>query len=104
VKALCQKCDYPIWISNNLKLKIYVQPNASRSEVIGLHADAIKIKIKAPPVDGAANEEVIRFLAEYCGVAKKSVHLLHGETGRHKLIEIEVDSATEIQIKKKFGL
>ena len=87
-----------------MKLKIYVQPNASRSEVIGLHGDAIKIKIKAPPVDGAANEEVIRFLAEYCEVSKKSVHLLHGETSRNKLIEIEADAELEQQLKVKFGL
>lgn len=87
-----------------MKLKIYVQPNASRSEVIGLHGDAIKIKIKAPPVDGAANEEVIRFLAEFCGVSKKSVHLLHGETSRNKLIEIEADSTSEMHLRKKLGL
>ncbi len=87
-----------------MKLKIYVQPNASRSELIGLHGDSIKIKIKAPPVDGAANEEVIRFLADFCGVPKKTVHLLHGETSRYKLVEIEADKNLEAQIKKKLGV
>lgn len=87
-----------------MKLKIYVQPNASRNEIIGLHGDAIKIKIKALPVDGAANEEIIRFLAKHLTLSKKEIHILHGETGRNKLIEIDVDQTAEPEIKKKLGL
>ncbi|MCZ6858630.1 MAG: DUF167 family protein, partial [Gemmatimonadetes bacterium] len=45
-------------------VSFYVQPRASKTEVAGRHGDAIKIRVKAPPVDGAANEEVIRFLAK----------------------------------------
>lgn len=87
-----------------MKIKIYVQPNASRSEIVGLHGDALKIKIKAPPVDGEANKEIIRFLAEFCDVPKKDIQLLHGETGRNKLIEITVESNFESEIKKKLGI
>lgn len=84
-----------------MKIKIYVQPNASRSEIVGQHGDAIKIKIKAPPVDGEANEEVVRFLSEFLKIPKKEIHILHGETSRTKLIEITVNAALEAEIQKK---
>lgn len=71
-----------------MKLKIYVQPGARKTEIVGLHDGALKIKIKAPPVDGKGNEEVIRFLSELCGVAKNKIVLLHGEKSRHKTLEI----------------
>jgi len=87
-----------------LKLKIYVQPNASRSELIGLHGDALKIKIKALPVDGAANEEIIRFLSKHLDLPKKSIRILHGESSRNKLVEIDTEASLESGLKKKLGL
>lgn len=87
-----------------MKLKIYVQPNASRNELIGMYGDALKIKIKAVPVDGAANEEVIRFLSKHLDLPKKNIRILHGETSRNKLVEIETEAALEAEIKNKLGL
>ena len=87
-----------------MKIKIYVQPNASRSQIVGLHADALKIKIKAPPVDGEANEEVIRFLSEFLKIPRKKISLKHGQTGRNKLVEIEVDASEESTVKSKLGI
>ena len=49
------------------RLIVHVQPRAKRSEVVGRHGDAIKVRLAAPPVDGAANEELVRFLAEALG-------------------------------------
>lgn len=79
-----------------------MQPNAKLSEVVGMHGDSVKIKIKALPVDGEANQEVVRFLAELCEVAKRDVIILNGETNRHKLIEIH--SVDEEKIFQKLGL
>ena len=74
----------------------YVQPRASKTEVVGRHGDAIKIRVKAPPVDGAANEELIRFLAKRFKVPRKSIELVSGPSSRHKEIAIEGVTPTEI--------
>ena len=68
---------------------VHVQPRAKRSEVAGRHGDAIKVRLAAPPVDGAANEELVRFLAEVLGVPRRAVHLTAGLTSRRKTVEIE---------------
>ncbi len=74
----------------------YVQPRASKTEVVGRHGDAIKIRVKAPPVDGAANEELIRFLAKRFKVPQKAVELVSGSSSRHKQIAIEGVTPTQI--------
>lgn len=66
-----------------------VQPRASRSEVIGRHGDAIRIRLQAPPVDGAANEELVRFIAERVGVPRGRVTIVAGHQARRKLVAIE---------------
>lgn len=72
------------WQEDNLLLICHLQPGASRSEWSGRHGDALKIRIKAPPVDGKANIELIRFLAKEFGVSKRSVSIIRGELNRHK--------------------
>lgn len=70
-------------------LSVHIQPRASRTEVVGWHGDAIKIRIGAPPVDGAANEELIRFLARHAGVPKRAIRIVSGATNRKKRLEVE---------------
>jgi uncharacterized protein (TIGR00251 family) len=70
------------------RLTVWVQPRASRTEVAGKHGDLIKIRLAAPPVDGAANEELVRFVAEKLGVAKSAVRLVAGHNGRRKTLEV----------------
>ena len=72
--------------SQSSTIVVHVQPRASRTEVVGLHGDAIKIRIKAPPVDGGANRELLRFLAGRLGVSPSAVQLLSGAAGRRKRI------------------
>ena len=71
------------------RLLVWVQPRASRTEVAGMRGDAVKIRLAAPPVDGAANEELVRFLAEMLGVARSAVSIAAGQTSRLKTIEVE---------------
>lgn len=75
-------------LPRSVLLAVHVQPRAARTEVVGLHGDALKIRIKAPPVDGAANEELIRFVAEQLGIARADVELAAGGTGRAKRLRI----------------
>lgn len=70
-----------------IRLVVHVQPRASKTEVVGLHGDAIKLRISAPPVDGAANAEVIRFLAEVLRLPRRQLRLAQGDTGRRKTVE-----------------
>jgi hypothetical protein len=71
------------------RLIVHVRPRAKRSEVAGRHGDAIKVRLAAPPVDGAANDELVRFLAEALGVPRRAVRLTAGLTSRRKTVEIE---------------
>jgi hypothetical protein len=57
--------------------------------VVGLHGDALKIRVAAPPVDGAANEAIIRFFADRLDVPRSRVRLTKGGSGRRKVVEIE---------------
>ena len=69
-------------------VRVHVQPRASRSEVAGLHGDAIKVRLRAPPVDGAANDELIRFVAETLGLRRDEVSLVSGAGSRAKRLFI----------------
>lgn len=63
---------------------VAVVPNARRTEAVGLHDQALRIKLAAPPVDGAANEALVRWLAEELDLARTRVELLRGASGRRK--------------------
>ncbi len=76
------------WVDGDLILQIYVQPKASRDQVVGLHCDAVKVAITAPPVDGKANAHVIKLLAQWFDVAKSQIELQRGELNRHKQLLI----------------
>ncbi len=76
------------YAAGDLILQIYVQPKASRDQVVGLHCDAVKVAITAPPVDGKANAHVIKLLAQWFDVAKSQIELQRGELNRHKQLLI----------------
>lgn len=78
------------------RFSVLVQPRAARSEVVGEHGDALKIRIAAPPVEGAANEELVRFLAKRLKVPASSVRVAAGERGRRKIVEIDGASSDQI--------
>lgn len=72
------------------KIEVYVQPGASKNEIVGIHNGKLKIKIKAPPRDGEANEGLIEFLAEFLKISKKGIFLIQGESSRNKVLVIEL--------------
>ena len=67
---------------------VKVQPRASRDAVIGMRDEVLRIALRAPPVDGEANEALVAFLASKLGVAKRAVQILHGHGGRQKTVRI----------------
>lgn len=77
-----------------MKLALKVTPGAKKNEILGWEDDypqvgrVLKLKIAAPPVEGKANKEIILFLAKILGVSKSSIEVVHGTSGRIKLVEI----------------
>jgi uncharacterized protein (TIGR00251 family) len=81
------------------RIALRIQPRASRTEVAGLHGDALRIRIAAPPVDGAANEALLRFLADRLDVARAALVLVAGATRRAKTVLVEGLTPTEVARK-----
>jgi len=75
-------------MKNNFIFTVYLQPGARKSEIAGLHDGHIKIRIKAPPIDGKANSALIDFLSAFLEVPKSSVSILSGEKSRLKKVSI----------------
>ncbi|APV50862.1 YggU family protein [Betaproteobacteria bacterium GR16-43] len=69
-------------------LRLHVQPGAKRTEVSGLHGDALKIRLAAPPVEGKANAALLAYIALRFGVSVRNVTLLSGEKSREKRVEV----------------
>ncbi len=70
--------------AEGVRIDLLVTPRASRSELAGLAADRLRVRVAAPPVDGAANEELVRFLAGALGVPRAAVEVVAGAAGRRK--------------------
>lgn len=79
--------------SGGWSLTVRVQPGAARSEVVGPHGDAIRIRVASPPVDGKANAELERFLAEHLGRPRRSVTVVRGQTSRTKVVAVHGTAA-----------
>jgi uncharacterized protein (TIGR00251 family) len=74
--------------NGRVRFLIRVQPRASRDEIVGLYGEALKIRLMAPPVDGAANDKLIIFLSETLAVSRSSIMIVSGQTSRSKVVEI----------------
>jgi len=71
-----------------LSLTLHVQPGAKRTEISGLHGEALKIRLAAPPIEGRANEALLRFIADTFGVPLRQVELKQGGQSRHKVVMV----------------
>ena len=71
-----------------LIFKVRVVPRASRSEIVGEHDGALRVRIAAPPVDGAANEELVRLLARKLGVSRSAIRITGGHTSKLKQLRV----------------
>ena len=77
------------WQGKSLIINCHLQPRASKDEFAGLHGQSLKIRIKAPLVDGKANDYLMKFLAKQFGVSKRSITIISGELSREKRIKID---------------
>ena len=76
-------------VNGRVRLSVRVQPRASTNGVAGIHGNSLKIRLTAPPVEGAANEALVKFLADTFAVPRRAIKILAGESSRSKIVEIE---------------
>lgn len=72
-----------------ITLSLHILPGAKKTEFAGLHGDALKIRLAAPPVDGKTNEALVKFVAETLKLPKSAVNLKSGQTSRRKVLEVQ---------------
>lgn len=77
-----------IWQGDDLILHCYMQPKAANDEIVGVHDNRLKIRITAPPVDGKANEHIIKWFSKLFKVPKGDIDILQGELSRQKTFRI----------------
>jgi hypothetical protein len=77
-----------VWQGENLILYCHFQPRASNDEIVGVHGSRLKIRITAPPVDGKANEHIIKLFSKMFEAPKGNIEIVQGELGRQKTIRI----------------
>jgi uncharacterized protein (TIGR00251 family) len=77
------------WQGDTLLLHVQTQPRASKDEIVGPQGENLKIRITAPPVDGKANQHLLKFLAKTFRVARSDIHLLKGDSSRIKSLSIK---------------
>lgn len=85
-----------------ITLKVHLVPRAARDEIVGLHGDAIKVKVKAPPVKGKANEALQSFIAEKLQIPPSRVEIIAGQLGREKLLRI--NGVSRVEVEKGLGI
>lgn len=84
-----------------MNLSVYVQPGAKKTEVSGTHDGKVKIRVCAPPVEGAANKALLKFLSKTLGLSGSGVKLVSGDKSRHKTVSIDMDEET---VLSKLGI
>lgn len=84
---------------SDLLVRCWIQPRASKEKIVGLHGDAVKIAITAPPVDGKANTAIIKFFSKCLKIPKASIQIKSGETGRNKVIKLTNYTAADFLTK-----
>lgn len=86
---------------NGITLKVFIQPRASKNMIAGIYGDALKIKLTAPPVDGAANKMCIKYLSKCLKLPKSSIEIISGQTNRTKLVLFRYKDDKPSRIKQE---
>ncbi|HEX7588112.1 MAG TPA: DUF167 domain-containing protein [Anaerolineae bacterium] len=83
--------------AGSITVSIKVVPRASKNQIVGREGDAVKVRLNAPPVDGKANEALVKFLAASFGVRLRQVEIVAGATSRHKVVRISGVTANQLE-------
>lgn len=94
--------NLPVWLqagAGGVTLSLHIQPGAKKTEIVGAHGDALKVRLAAPPVDGKANEALLAYLAKCLGLGRRQIELVSGMSSRAKRIRIEGADAQSVLSK-----
>jgi uncharacterized protein (TIGR00251 family) len=83
-------------VARGVRFEVRVQPRASRSEIVGEQEGALRVRLAAPPVEGAANDALIELLADLLDVPKRDIRIVRGATSRRKIIEADGVTAEQV--------
>jgi uncharacterized protein (TIGR00251 family) len=75
-------------LPDGVRIAVQITPNAKKTEVLGVHGDALKLKLQAQPIEGKANEALVKYLAKVLAVPRSAVTITHGHTNKRKLVEV----------------
>jgi uncharacterized protein (TIGR00251 family) len=89
-------------LADGVRLSVRITPNAKKTEVLGILDDALKIKLQAQPIEGKANEALIRFIADKLDLPRRAIVITHGELNKHKLLKVESAGLTVEVVKQAF--
>jgi uncharacterized protein (TIGR00251 family) len=100
-KSDCRTTPLPVWARSTygqIVLQLHIQPGARRSQIVGVHGQRLKIALQAPPVDGKANDALIRFLSDTLDIGRSRITLISGDTSREKNVAIQLNllDATDV--------
>ena len=90
---------HPAWLNqrkDGVTLTVKVKPGGKRHELTGAEGDTLKLEVRAPPVDGAANDAVVSFLADKLGVARSKIRIIMGLTNSRKVVLVEGGNASSV--------
>jgi hypothetical protein len=86
---------------DGLSIKLHVQPKSGQNQIVGLHGEALKLKLTAPPVEGAANKACLELLSQVLGIAKSGLEITAGQSSRLKKIFIRCGPAEAARIRRR---
>jgi hypothetical protein len=95
--------DWCTAASKGFRITVQITPNAKKSEVIGVLDDALKIRLQAQPIEGKANEALVRFLADVLDLPKSAVSITHGHTNKRKIIDLIAGQLTEAEVRRRLS-
>ena len=84
-----------------IRFAVHLQPRASDTAIVGLHGDALKVRVQAPPVDGAANDALVELLARLLDLRSSDVRIVAGQTSRRKVVEVRGTTPERIMLLAK---
>ena len=87
-------------LPGGIRLAVQVTPNAKKTEVVGVLDEALKVKLQAQPIEGKANEALVKWLAKTLGVARGAVVVTHGLSSRKKLVEVSSATLTADEVAR----
>ena len=87
-------------LPGGVRISVQVQPNAKKTEVTGVLDDALKLKLQAQPIEGKANDALVRYLADALSVPKSAVAITHGQASKRKLVEVKSGSLTPQDVEQ----